>query len=152
MILPIRHPNFKATRKLDNGDWETFISRLQSFARSCNPMIWVPLESTEEKVLNSLKHIATMSDFGKDASTRHTSHMYGSADGVMASFTFGTCPGLPDIIPDNKVHVTHMEPTWVLSAAGGPHVGPMNLAIGDNIQVGSETIWKANCCDRTTHT
>ena len=24
---------------------------------------------------------------------------------------------------------THMGPTWVLSAPGGPHVGPMNLAI-----------------------
>ena len=32
-------------------------------------------------------------------------------------------------IPDNKVHVAHMVPTWVLSAPGGPHVGPMNLAI-----------------------
>ena len=31
--------------------------------------------------------------------------------------------------PDSKVHVAHMGPTWVLSAPGGPHVGPMNLAI-----------------------
>ena len=31
--------------------------------------------------------------------------------------------------PDSKVHGTNMEPTWVLSAPGGPHVGPMNLAI-----------------------
>ena len=35
------------------------------------------------------------------------------------------------IIPDSKVHVAHMGPTWVLSAPGGPHVGPMNLAIND---------------------
>ena len=31
--------------------------------------------------------------------------------------------------PDNKVHVTNMGPTWVLSAPGGPHVGPMDLVI-----------------------
>ena len=31
--------------------------------------------------------------------------------------------------PDSKVHVAHMGPTWVLSALGGPHVGPMNLVI-----------------------
>ena len=31
--------------------------------------------------------------------------------------------------PDNKVHVANMGPTWVLSAPGGPHVGPVNLAI-----------------------
>ena len=31
--------------------------------------------------------------------------------------------------PDSKFHVAHMGPTWVLSTPGGPHVGPMNLAI-----------------------
>ena len=31
--------------------------------------------------------------------------------------------------PDSKVHGANMEPTWVLSAPDGPHVGPMNLAI-----------------------
>ena len=31
--------------------------------------------------------------------------------------------------PDSKVHVANMGPTWVLVAPGGPHVGPMNLAI-----------------------
>ena len=34
-------------------------------------------------------------------------------------------------VPDSKVHVANMEPTWVLSAPGGPHIGPMNLAIRD---------------------
>ena len=34
-------------------------------------------------------------------------------------------------IPDSKVHGANMGPTWVLSAPGGPHVGPMNLAIWD---------------------
>ena len=31
--------------------------------------------------------------------------------------------------PDSKVHGANTEPTWVLSAPDGPHVGPMNLAI-----------------------
>ena len=31
--------------------------------------------------------------------------------------------------PDIKVHRANMETTWVLSAPGGPHVGPINLAI-----------------------
>ena len=31
--------------------------------------------------------------------------------------------------PDNKVHGANMGPTWALSAPGGPHIGPMNLAI-----------------------
>ena len=35
--------------------------------------------------------------------------------------------------PDNKVHVAHMGPSWGLSALGGAHVGPMNLAIRDYI-------------------
>ena len=34
-------------------------------------------------------------------------------------------------IPDSKVHGANMGPTWVMSAPGGPHVGPMNLAIRD---------------------
>ena len=39
-----------------------------------------------------------------------------------------SCPKLA--FPDSsKVHVAHMGPTWVLSAPGRPHVGPMNLAI-----------------------
>ena len=31
--------------------------------------------------------------------------------------------------PDSKAHGANMGPTWVLSAPGGPHVGPRNLAI-----------------------
>ena len=37
--------------------------------------------------------------------------------------------------PDSKVHWAHMGPTWVLSAPGRPHVGPMNLAIRTGILV-----------------
>ena len=38
-----------------------------------------------------------------------------------------------DDIPDSKVHVAHIGPTWVLSTPGRPHVGPMNLAIWDSV-------------------
>ena len=31
--------------------------------------------------------------------------------------------------PDSKIHGANMGPTWVLSSPGGPHDGPMNLAI-----------------------
>ena len=31
--------------------------------------------------------------------------------------------------PDSKICVANIWPTWVLSALGGPHVSPMNLAI-----------------------
>ena len=36
-----------------------------------------------------------------------------------------------DCIPDSKVHAAYMCPTWVLSAPGGPHIGPMNFVIRD---------------------
>ena len=36
-----------------------------------------------------------------------------------------------EYIPDSKDHGGNMGPTWVLSAPGGPYVGPMNLAIRD---------------------
>ena len=46
---------------------------------------------------------------------------------------------LPPGYPDNKVHGANMGPTWVLSAPDGPHVGPMNLAIGYSYQTWSKT-------------
>ena len=39
------------------------------------------------------------------------------------------------VTQDNKVHVTNMELSWVLSAPGGPHVGRMNLAIRDVLNI-----------------
>ena len=39
----------------------------------------------------------------------------------------------PCTIPDSKVHGANMGPTWVLSAPDGPHDGPMNIAIGDEL-------------------
>ena len=35
-------------------------------------------------------------------------------------------------VPDSKVHWAYMGPTWVLSAPGGSHVGPVNVAIWGN--------------------
>ena len=32
-------------------------------------------------------------------------------------------------MPNSNVHGANTGPTWVLSAPGGPHIGPMNLAI-----------------------
>ena len=52
--------------------------------------------------------------------------------------------------PDSKVHVAHVGPTWVLSAPGGPHVGPMNFAIKSCVR-----LWYSICvcwlptCDHT---
>ena len=37
-------------------------------------------------------------------------------------------------IPDSKVPMAIMGPTWVLSAPGGPHICPINLAIRDNTE------------------
>ena len=37
--------------------------------------------------------------------------------------------GAMHVVPDNKVHVAHMRPTWVLSAPSGSHVDPMYLVI-----------------------
>ena len=37
--------------------------------------------------------------------------------------------------PDSKVHGANMGPTWVLLAPDGPHIGPMNLAIGVVVQI-----------------
>ena len=34
-------------------------------------------------------------------------------------------------IPDSKVHGANMGPIWGRQDPGGPHVGPMNLAIWD---------------------
>ena len=46
----------------------------------------------------------------------------------------GHADGAHHKIPNSKVHGVIMGPTWVLSSPGGPHVGPMNLAIWDTLQ------------------
>ena len=37
-------------------------------------------------------------------------------------------------VPDSKVHGANIGPTWGQQDPGGPHVGPMNLAISVDIQ------------------
>ena len=37
--------------------------------------------------------------------------------------------------PDNKVHGANMGPIWGRQDPGGPHVGPMNLAIWGIISI-----------------
>ena len=59
----------------------------------------------------------------------------------------GDCPGgqcprttieqYPWIVlmnPDSKVHEANMGATWVLSAPGGPHVGPINLVVRGGLE------------------
>ena len=41
-----------------------------------------------------------------------------------------------NMIPDSKVHGPNMGPIWGRQDPGGPHVGPMNLAIYDIISCG----------------
>ena len=36
---------------------------------------------------------------------------------------------IPPSFPKSKVHGANIGPTWVLSPPGGPHVGPINLAV-----------------------
>ena len=40
-------------------------------------------------------------------------------------------------IPDSKVHVANMGPIWGRQDPGGPHVGPVNFALWDCIQINS---------------
>ena len=47
--------------------------------------------------------------------------------------------------PDSKVHGANMGPTWVLSAADGPHVGPMNLAIREVLSQEGWCSWSSAC-------
>ena len=42
------------------------------------------------------------------------------------------CPSIWYGSPDSKVHGANMGPTWGRQDPGGPHVGPMNLAIWES--------------------
>ena len=39
---------------------------------------------------------------------------------------------LPNNIPDSKVHGANVGPIWGRQDPGGPHIGPINLAIWDS--------------------
>ena len=43
-------------------------------------------------------------------------------------------PGQKHVNPDSKAHGANMGPIWGRQDPGGPHVGPMNLAIWDYTQ------------------
>ena len=40
--------------------------------------------------------------------------------------------GFVKTFPDSKVHRANMGPIWGRQDPGGPHVGPMNLAVWDD--------------------
>ena len=42
---------------------------------------------------------------------------------------------VPHHNPDNKVHGANRGPTWALSVPGGPHIGPMNIAIRESMEL-----------------
>ena len=50
-------------------------------------------------------------------------------------------------IPDSKVHGANMEPTWVISAPDGLHVGRRNLVIRDS-NTFFEVMRLVDCLDR----
>ena len=54
-------------------------------------------------------------------------------------------------IPDNKAHGANMGPTWVLSSLGGPHVGPMNLAIWHDLCVTNTRQGECNRGEKCFH-
>ena len=52
--------------------------------------------------------------------------------------------------PDSNFHGAHMGPTWRQQDPGGPHVGPMNLAIRVCLHtVITGTEWDFSCCPIT---
>ena len=55
-------------------------------------------------------------------------HCYGHHLHLYRAFP---APLQPRFSLDNKVHGAYMEPTWGRQDPGGPHVGPMILAIWD---------------------
>ena len=55
-------------------------------------------------------------------------------------------PSNAESVSGRKIHAASMGPTWVLSAPGGPHVGPMNLAIrGGHVMMSSHNVTALNC-------
>ena len=56
---------------------------------------------------------------------------YASLYRVIIGLDNGLSPVRHQTIPNNKVHVASMGPTWGRQDSGGPHVCHMNLAIWD---------------------
>ena len=55
--------------------------------------------------------------------------------GIDLSFPQYYCWTSQCLIPDSKVHGANMGPIWGRQDPGGPHVGPMNFAIWDVIEL-----------------
>ena len=70
---------------------------------------------------------------GKFSSRRNTvwntTMICGALRCVIYMLSYSQETGPCSSLPDSRVHEANMGPTWVLSAPGGPHVGPMNLDI-----------------------
>ena len=84
-----------------------------------NVFVWV--EAINEKNSNIIAAEQQLFDFDDYGCNRHNKYIR------IHQVSFATSQ--PHVHPDNKVHGANMGPNWVLSAPGGPHVGPMNLAI-----------------------
>ena len=52
---------------------------------------------------------------------------------IICKSQFDNIPSLVQIIPDSKFHGASMGPVWGRQDPGGPHVGPMNIAIWDGL-------------------
>ena len=65
------------------------------------------------------------------------------SNGIMSLFSLGQSYCV-DPIPDSKVNVANMEPTWVMSAPDGPCVGPMNRVIRD-VLYNKGKRWVSSC-------
>ena len=48
---------------------------------------------------------------------------------MVVKYHYNLCPGVSYDVPDSKVHGANMRPIWGRQDPGGPHVGPMNIAI-----------------------
>ena len=90
-------------------DCSISIANALEILQSCTkPTIW-------------LYHCIVLSSTGVHYITGHCSHF---SDFVQDNYDY--TPWGTD--PDSKDHGANIGPTWVLSAPGGPNVGPMNLA------------------------
>ena len=73
--------------------------------------------------------------------TQHATFHIPDTEGLVNAGKFEECARLHNvqgrckIAPDSNFHVAHMGPTWVLSAPGESHVGPMNLAIRGHLEL-----------------
>ena len=69
-----------------------------------------------------------------DVTSNSTNDLRESLKHLMKSIQyFQSSDGI--IIPDSKVHGSHMGPIWCRQAPGGPRIGPMNFVIWDTLML-----------------